>query len=150
MVSKPFSLLVGAIAAGTLLSVGAQEGAAQIESNYVCYAIDGSGQVINLEPLCEAPQVTAADSQRGASTDQTATYQAFLDAFVAGASPESITIAELIGEENVIALGTSMCEFLATGASPEDLNVAFSATTLPPAFLQEVGNAAGTTLCTGT
>lgn len=149
MTSKPFSLLMGAIATGALLALGAQSGLAQIESNYICYAIDDSGQVINLEPLCEQPQVTAADSDSEEATAEAA-YQAFLDAFLAGASPESLTIAELIGDENVIALGESMCEFLAAGASPEDLNVAFSATTLPPAFLQEVGNAAGTTLCTGT
>lgn len=152
MMLKPFSLLVGAIATGALLSVGAKTGLAQVESNYTCFAIDGSGQVINLEPLCAAPPPQQTAAQPGA-TDPNAipeeAYQSFLNTFNTSASPESLTIAELIGQESVLSLGASMCEFLAAGARPADLNVAFSQTTLPPAFLQDVGNAASTTLCAG-
>jgi hypothetical protein len=152
MILKPFSLLTGAIAAGALLSVGAKASLAQVESNYVCFAIDGSGQVINLEPLCAAPPPQETAAQPGA-TDPNAVpedaYQAFLNAFNTSASPESLTIADLIGQETVLSLGASMCEFLAAGASPADLEVAFSQTTLPPVFLQDVGNAAAPTLCAG-
>lgn len=145
MIPKSLSRIGLAIAASTTLSLVSQNAIAQVESNYTCFAIDETGRVINLESICGSSQIATSEPSNSAAADP---YQAFLDAFAKIARPESVVVASIIGDENTIVLGESICEFLATGANMEDFAAAYTGSGLPPTFIQDVSNAASDTLCT--
>lgn len=145
MIPKSLSLIGLAIATGTALSLVSRSAIAQVESNYTCFAIDETGRVINLESICGSSQIATSESSNSAASDP---YQAFLDAFAEIASPESVVVASIVGNENTIVLGESICEFLATGANMDDFAAAYTGSGLPPTFVQDVSNAARDTLCT--
>ncbi len=105
--------------------------------------VNAQGQLITLNEYCQ--QQVQAIEQQTPSPDLN--HQAFWQAFLQVASPQAIEFSETIDRQQLLAYSTTICPFLSSGGTMQQIRAVQVQSRLPAAFDAAVNVAAVHTYC---